>query len=148
MKSARRSRRARSARAMNGRERVIDSVRRDFSSHNPTRHSSLRKHSHETEHIIIDKMGTDPTNHEIGTSLGKMDCFNTVLWQGPWIQSPVYSVHQWKSWIRQICIDVTGLSPIVIDEEMVEPADDKVHRSTFLDFDIVGCQLVLVTVPR
>jgi hypothetical protein len=52
----------------------------------------LRKHSHETEHLIIDKMGTDSTDHEIGTRLRKMHYFNTVLREESRIQSPVYSV--------------------------------------------------------
>ena len=95
-------------------------------------------------------MGTDSTNHEIGTALRKMHCFNPVLWQGPRIQPPVDSVirvvdQQRKSRIRQSRIDVTGLSPIVIDQDMVEPAYDKVYRSTSLDCDFVRGQLMLVT---
>ena len=95
-------------------------------------------------------MGTDSTNHEKGARLRKMHCLNTVLLQGPRIQPSVYSVirvvdQQRKSWIRQSRINVTGLSPIIIDQDMVEPAYDKVYRSTCLDCDFVRCQLVLVT---
>src|SRR5262245_23030237 len=95
-------------------------------------------------------MGTDSTDHEIVATLRKMHCFNSVLRQGPRIQPPVYSViravnKQRKSRIGQGRIDGASLSPIIIDEDMVEPADNKVYRSTCLDCDFVRCQLVLVT---
>jgi hypothetical protein len=38
---------------------------------------SLGKHSYETEHAI-DEMGTDSTDHEIGTPLRKLNDFDPV----------------------------------------------------------------------
>ena len=34
---------------------------------------------HETEHVIIDKMAMDSTDHEIGPRIGEKHNFNTVL---------------------------------------------------------------------
>jgi hypothetical protein len=36
-------------------------------------------HLHETEHVIIDKMAMDSTDHEIGPRIGEKHNFNTVL---------------------------------------------------------------------
>jgi hypothetical protein len=36
-------------------------------------------HLHETEHVIIDKMAMDSTDHEIGPRIGEQHHFNTVL---------------------------------------------------------------------
>src|SRR5262245_35728875 len=53
---------------------------------------SLRNHSHESEHVIVDKMGTYTTHHEKGTGLRKIHHLITVLWEESRIQSSVDSV--------------------------------------------------------
>src|SRR2546428_4257284 len=115
-------------------------------------------------------MATDSTDHQVGTWSRKIHGFNPLLgWSGDSsrgysqrdevrrnpsrTQSPVYSA----IWVvdqkvkrrgrRKSRIDITGLSPISVNETLVKPGNDEVHRSTRLDFDLVGYQLVDVTVP-
>src|SRR5438034_6892328 len=38
-----------------------------------------KKYPHETEHVIIDKMGLDSANHEIGSRFREKQHFNAVL---------------------------------------------------------------------
>jgi hypothetical protein len=41
-------------------------------------------------------------------------------------------------------IDILGLSSLIVNEDLVETLNDKVHGSTRLYFDLVGNQLVNV----
>ena len=83
-------------------------------------------------------MGTNSTNHQKGSGLGKVNSFHTILRHCLGIQSSIYSPiriidQKRKKWILRIGIDVLGLCPIVINEHMVKAPYNEVDSATGLN---------------
>src|SRR5262249_5127687 len=113
------------------------------------------------------KMVFDTTDHQISPRVKETHHFNTILqkccpttveWLKARILSPVYAVcwiiNQVHFWIRSgACrlgreknVNVLRLSPTIIHNGLVEPADHKVHSTACLNGRVVWHQYVVVSV--
>ena len=110
----------------------------------------LRNYSYETKHVVV-KVAKDTAGNEVLTRRRKMHDFNAFLQRN---ESRIQSSVDPAVWVidhtgrkaryQQGLIDVTRLSPIVVNEHEVKPSNDEVYRSACFDLDVMRYELVYV----
>ena len=115
----------------------------------------LLHHFHITEHYklacgCIEKVGKDSADYEKQTCVDELHGFDPILADGPRIESSVYAVGRIVDERRDTAsdqlgsVDIFGLSPVIINDNIVKTGYDEIYGSPYLDCGHVGCQMMLV----